>query len=204
MVYNCLPRGASGIHGSLPDRLETDTLYGAVPSHWRRKVGPVIETPHTPPPSPGVVSAEENLVLISITMKEPERHSLQQVRHKHVSVDFNCLDLIVSVESWMVVIDFLGIGSPSNDVSLSTEEPPLVEIDEIDMDKSSELPVHSETEIEINSLTLVLRQPEREIARANISNANMHIVKADGINKVSGSLGSMSLLDLTPHGRFYR
>lgn len=175
-----------------------------MPAHWRRKVGSQTDTPHTPPPSPGVVSAEENLVLISITMKEPDRHNLEQVRHKNVSVDFNCLDLIVSVESWMVVLDFFGIGSPSYDVSLSTQEPPSVEVDKVDVEISPELPVHSETEIEINSLTLVLRQPEREIARANISNASMHIVKADGINKVSGSLGSMSLLDLTPHGRFYR
>lgn len=137
-------------------------------------------------------------------MKEPEPHWVQQVRHKNVSVDFNCLDLIVSVESWMVVLDFLGIGTPSNDASSSTQEPPSVAIDEIDVDITPELPVHLEMEIEINSLTLVLRQPEREIARANISNASVHVVKADGINKVSGSLGSMSLLDLTPHGRFYR
>ena len=136
-------------------------------------------------------------------MSEPERDSAQQVRRKTVSVDFNCLDLIVSVESWMVVLDFLGIGSPSPDlVAESTKAPLSLVMDEVD--NSTELPVHSETEIEINSLTLVLTQPEREIARANISNANMHIVKNDGASKVSGSLGSMSLLDLTPHGRFYR
>ncbi|XP_058797313.1 intermembrane lipid transfer protein Vps13D isoform X2 [Phymastichus coffea] len=193
----------STVYGSLPDRLETDKLFGAVPSHWRRPpVSSLIETPNTPPPSPGAVTTEENLVLISITMKEPEPDNTLQVKHKTVSVDFNCLDLIVSVESWMVVLDLLGIGSPSCEPV--TPVPPLSNIDVIDYDQSNELPIHSKTDVEINSLTLILTQPEREIARVNISNVSSHIVKIDGTTKVSGSLGSMSLLDLTPHGRFYR
>ncbi|XP_016844832.1 vacuolar protein sorting-associated protein 13D isoform X2 [Nasonia vitripennis] len=205
LIYNHLLRGSSAVHGSLPDRLETDTLYGAVPPHWRHKPSSLVETPNTPPPSPGAVTAEENLVLISITMREPDRDSPVRVQRKTVSVDFNCLDLIVSVESWMVVLDFLGIGSPSPELVPSANAPPSQTVDEVDYNKGpSELPVHSEAEIEINSLTLVLTQPEREIARANVSNANMHIVKVDGTTNVSGSLGSMSLLDLTPHGRFYR
>ena len=103
----------------------------------------------------------------------------------------------------MVVLDFLGVGSPSPE--LLTETSPAVIVDDVDSPHSStELSVHSVTEIEINSLTLVLTQAEREIARANISNASTHVIKSDGTTKVSGSLGSMSLLDLTPHGRFYR
>ncbi|XP_014236722.1 vacuolar protein sorting-associated protein 13D isoform X1 [Trichogramma pretiosum] len=198
-----LLRKSSGLYGSLPDNLETDTLYGPVPSHWRRgKPVTAIEIPNTPPPSPGAISTEENLVLINITTNESESGTPNRHRKKRVTIDFNCLDLVVSVESWMVVLDFLGFGSPSSDVVISTV--PTINIDEPDSRPVAKLPVHSDTEIEINSLTLVLTQSEREIARVNISSASTHIVKTGETTKVSGSLGSMSLLDLTPHGRFYR
>ncbi|KAK1118264.1 hypothetical protein K0M31_015307 [Melipona bicolor] len=190
--------------GSLPDRLETDTLYGTIPAHWRRKPVSLANTPNTPPPSPGASTSEENLVLMSITITEPDCDlpAESQFHQKTVTVDFNCLDLIISVESWMVVFDFFGFAGPSrNNPKVATHQ---ASIDTDQPDKGDDLPLRSETEIEVRSLTLVLIQSEREIAKANVSNASMHILKANGKTKVSGSLGSMSLLDLTPHGRFYR
>ncbi|XP_020712491.2 intermembrane lipid transfer protein Vps13D isoform X3 [Athalia rosae] len=189
--------------GSLPDRLETDTLYGAVPAHWRRKPVSQIDTPNTPPPSPGAVVSEENLVLINITMAQANPTiTSNKVQRKSVCVDFNCLDLVVSVESWMVVLDFLGLGSP-------TESNPRINVLKESsgtdaVDGMEEFPLDSEIEVEVRSLTLVLTRVEREIAKANISNASVHILKSDDKTKISGSLGSMSLLDLTPHGRLYR
>ncbi|XP_076684056.1 vacuolar protein sorting 13D isoform X4 [Andrena cerasifolii] len=188
--------------GSLPDRLETDTLYGTIPAHWRRKPVSMADTPNTPPPSPGASTSEENLVLMSITITEPDpdQSPNDQFHRKSVTVDFNCLDLVISVESWMVVFDFFGFAGPSGINSKVTMHQTSVD----QVDKPDDLPLRSETEIEVRSLTLVLIQSEREIAKANVSNANMHILKVNGKTKVSGSLGSMSLLDLTPHGRFYR
>ncbi|XP_076167518.1 vacuolar protein sorting 13D isoform X3 [Ptiloglossa arizonensis] len=190
--------------GSLPDRLETDTLYGTIPAHWRRKPVSLADTPNTPPPSPGASTSEENLVLMSITITEPDSDQLtkNQFRQKSVTVDFNCLDLVISVESWMVVFDFFGFAGPSGTNTKVTMHQTSIDMDQLE--KVDSLPLQSETEIEVRSLTLVLIQSEREIAKANVSNANMHILKANGKTKVSGSLGSMSLLDLTPHGRFYR
>ncbi|XP_053983789.1 intermembrane lipid transfer protein Vps13D isoform X2 [Hylaeus volcanicus] len=190
--------------GSLPDRLETDTLYGTIPAHWRRKPVSLVDTPNTPPPSPGASTSEENLVLMSITITEPDpdQPTKDQFHQKSVTVDFNCLDLVISVESWMVVFDFFGFAGPSRANPKLTTHQTSIDVDQLD--KADNLPLQSETEIEVRSLTLVLIQSEREIAKANVSNANMHILKANGKTKVSGSLGSMSLLDLTPHGRFYR
>ncbi|XP_029047151.1 vacuolar protein sorting-associated protein 13D isoform X1 [Osmia bicornis bicornis] len=190
--------------GSLPDRLETDTLYGTIPAHWRRKPVSLIHTPNTPPPSPGASTSEENLVLLSISIIEPDRdqQTKDQFHQKIVTVDFNCLDLVISVESWMVVFDFFGFAGPSRVNPKVTMHQTSIDVDQLD--KVDNLPLRSETEIEVRSLTLVLIQSEREIAKANVSNASMHILKANGKAKISGSLGSMSLLDLTPHGRFYR
>jgi vacuolar protein sorting-associated protein 13D len=197
-------RASLPARGSLPDRLKTD-MYGALSGYRCREADSLVGTPNTPPPSPGAISTEENLVLISITMSEPENGVLPRIRHKTIGVDFNCLDLIVSVESWMVVLDFLGIGSPGPEAPPPADQQPNRSRDQASLAVAEEqLPVHSEIDIEINSLTLVLTQPEREIARANVSNATMHLVRADGTSRISGSLGSMSLLDLTVHGRFYR
>nr|XP_031830525.1 vacuolar protein sorting-associated protein 13D isoform X1 [Nomia melanderi] len=190
--------------GSLPDRLETDTLYGTIPAHWRRKPVSLADTPNTPPPSPGASTSEENLVLMSITITEPDPDQLRkdQFQQKTVTVDFNCLDLVISVESWMVVFDFFGFAGPSGTNPKVTMHQTSIDVDQLD--KPDSFPIRSETEIEVRSLTLVLIQAEREIAKANVSNANMHILKVNGKTMISGSLGSMSLLDLTPHGRFYR
>ncbi|XP_046414322.1 vacuolar protein sorting-associated protein 13D isoform X1 [Neodiprion fabricii] len=189
--------------GSLPDRLETDTLYGAVPAHWRRQPISQLDTPNTPPPSPGAIVSEENLVLISITMTQVDPMITDnEIQRKSICVDFNCLDLVVSVESWMVVLDFLGIGSPVNSDPHVTLHEEFLDVDQVD--GTEEFPLYSEIEVEIRSLTLVLTQLEREIAKANISNASVHILKSSHRTKTSGSLGSMSLLDLTPHGRLYR
>lgn len=192
--------------GSLPDRLETDTLYGTIPAHWRRRpTSPSADTPNTPPPSPGAISSEENLVLINITMQQPEEDAQHEERchRKMVTVDFNCLDLVISVESWMVVFDFFGIAGLSEAASSEAAARRATP----DSDRASrvdDLPVRSETQIDVRSLTLVLAQREREIAKANVSNASMFVLKANGKTKILGHLGSMSLLDLTPHGRFYR
>jgi vacuolar protein sorting-associated protein 13D len=199
--------------GSLPDRLECDTLYGAIPAYWHRK--PRISSadiPNTPPPTPGGIN-EGNLVLININIMRPEEKldciSSDEDRfcRKTVTIDFNCLDLVISVESWMVVFDFFGIaglsGAADNEIATHRATPDSDHTSGSKIDE--DLVVRSETEIEVRSLTLVLTQLEREIAKANVSNANMHILKTeDGETKISGSLGSMSLLDLTPHGRFYR
>ncbi|XP_015113187.1 vacuolar protein sorting-associated protein 13D isoform X1 [Diachasma alloeum] len=221
LAFNKKWRSEHG-RGSLPDRLETDTLYGTIPAHWR-KASSLVGTPNTPPPSPGAITCEENLVLISITMTEilPKTDSLRPILQKSVCIDFNCLDLVVSVESWMIVLDFFGIGTSQVNSRISTRTRDLAtsttSIATASTSTAANGPaneytdpsgvtkeLHSDTEIEIRSLTLVLTRTDKEIAKANISNASMTIVKASGKSKVSGSLGSMSLLDLTPHGRFYR
>lgn len=52
---------------------------------------------------------------------------------------------------------------------------------------------------------MVLAKPELDIAKANISNAEILVKTSEkGQKEVEGKLGSMSLLDLTLHGQLYR
>ena len=63
---------------------------------------------------------------------------------------------------------------------------------------------NSELDIEVRSLTLVLNRPQYEVARANISHLSTQVFSHSHEQTIKGRLGSMSLLDLTPHGSLYR
>jgi len=63
---------------------------------------------------------------------------------------------------------------------------------------------NSELDIEVRSLTLVLNRPQYEVARANISHFMTQVRSYNHEQVIEGRLGSMSLLDLTPHGLLYK
>uniref|UniRef100_A0A3Q2P4M1 Vacuolar protein sorting 13 homolog D n=1 Tax=Fundulus heteroclitus TaxID=8078 RepID=A0A3Q2P4M1_FUNHE len=57
--------------------------------------------------------------------------------------------------------------------------------------------------VQVHSLTLILNKKLHELARASVSKLSAH-VDMQGDLRVKGSLGSLSLSDLTPHGDLYR
>ncbi|KFB49228.1 vacuolar protein sorting 13D [Anopheles sinensis] len=167
--------------------------------------------PDTPPPSPSVarqqqqrggtprLNPEENLVIYSSVLVDPacptfatQFGSLQQSS----LIDFNSLDLIVSVESWFVLLDFFGLLSDSeSDPTVGSEK---------GADTGTVAGGQSKLEISVRSLSLVLAKPTCEIAKANVSNAQLTISKRGQAKQVEGSLGSITLSDLTPYGTLYR
>lgn len=101
-------------YGSLPDHLETARVFGVRPVKTQQRIALIC--PNTPPPSPstGRVRPERNLVLISTLIVDPKAPNFSASYnsiHRSTSVDFSCLDLVVSVESWVVVIDFFSASS---------------------------------------------------------------------------------------------
>lgn len=63
-------------------------------------------------------------------------HKFLQIR-KFTKIDFNCLDLIISVESWVVVLDFFGMGSDKKETvdKKSTSVKPEFKSQQSDMGK---------------------------------------------------------------------
>lgn len=68
----------------------------------------------------------------------------------------------------------------------------------------------SELDISIKSLSLILNRVEYELAKANISMFNAHIVRDSNapvigdVTTMEGHIGTMSLHDMTPvHGKLY-
>lgn len=58
--------------------------------------------------------------------------------------------------------------------------------------------------IKVNSLSLAFNKPEYELAKADVSHFSAHVDIRDGNFSMSGQLGNISLLDMSPHGALYR
>ncbi|KAK6626649.1 hypothetical protein RUM44_009125 [Polyplax serrata] len=206
-------------HNSLPDKLYEPMNYAATSG---RQAVPQVKSkgirsvdnqyPCTPPPSPrsrkspvDSASKKENLVFINVTMvdREASGHLTQyEGMNRIVTVDFNCLDVIANIESWVVVFDFFGIDK--------TPTPDKVHVEETLETKTNSStdevvkPVNSKLDLEVRSLTLVLIRPEYEVAKANISHLSIKTKTCGPEFSWEGRLGSMSLADLSPHGKLYR
>lgn len=187
---------------SLPDNLEPN--IGFRQFFQRQKLGILTMTancPGTPPPSPQAHSREDNLVIYSSIIVDPscpQFESKYKSRRARSSIDFNCLSLNVSVESWFVLLNFLGLVTDDNEPVSSksaTENQP---------DDENVHQGKSELDISVRSLNLVLVKPDYELAKANVSNARFIVSKIGSAKKIEGSLGSISLNDLTTHGSIYR
>lgn len=64
-------------------------------------------------------------------------------------------------------------------------------------------------DITVHSLNIVLLRPQYEVCRANISRLKVLVEDSCtsgnlGGRRISGTLGSMSLMDLSPHGQIWR
>ena len=64
--------------------------------------------------------------------------------------------------------------------------------------------VNSEIKFQVESFTLVFNKPEYELAQATAASLCTTINLRDGNLSASGQLGSLSLLDQSPHGHLYR
>lgn len=83
------------------------------------------ECPSTPPPSPTRRTPsprpspdfDDSLVHINVLLvdqKHPEFKTRYGSVGRSVDVDFNCLDVLITLQTWVVILDFFGIGSTAN------------------------------------------------------------------------------------------
>ncbi|XP_022090239.1 vacuolar protein sorting-associated protein 13D-like isoform X2 [Acanthaster planci] len=225
--------------GSLPSALDSPvppryTYHGHHYGHPGTKGVPLI--PSTPPPSlseslediPESKETEESFVdknaLMRIKVMLVDRDCPEFVTkykrvNRFVDVTFNALETTINLQTWVVLLDFLGIGGPAPKSRASPEEKALLRMkrkaaakaassktDDEAVSSTIEFrdEVNTEMVIQVGSLSLLLNKPDYELAKANVSNVSTHLLLMDGNMDVSGRLGRMSLLDLTPHGKLYR
>ncbi|XP_059807841.1 intermembrane lipid transfer protein VPS13D [Hypanus sabinus] len=174
----------------------------------------------TPPPSPRLKSSkacctrtnfDDSLVHINIFLvdkKHPEFSTRYNKVNRNLDVDFNCLDVLITLQTWVMILDFFGIGSTATNHGL---KPPVEELqpqarpDETDVSSDAgQEPINTKLDLKVHSLSLVLNKKTNELAKANVSKLVAHLELIDRDFALQGSLGSLSLSDLTSHGELYR
>ncbi|XP_060085097.1 intermembrane lipid transfer protein VPS13D-like [Ylistrum balloti] len=171
--------------------------------------------PKTPPPSP-MLSRKQSVcdtrddTLVHISLLLVDKHSPEYVSkfdktNRFVDVDFNCLEANINQQTWVVLLDFLGLGAKVHDVSISEPSTPSAKEQEIKpSEEEAKVFVNSVINLKVKSLSLMFNKPEYELARANISEWSSHIQAREGNFSMSGQLGNISLRDCSPHGALYR
>ncbi|XP_034732761.1 vacuolar protein sorting-associated protein 13D isoform X3 [Etheostoma cragini] len=173
---------------------------------------PPSPTHHTPSPQPSP-DFDDSLVHINVLLVDhnhPEFKTRYGRLGRSIDVDFNCLDILITLQTWVVILDFFSIGSTANNHALKglpmspQPEPgnPLYEPD-LSEEETTEA-VNTKVDLKVHSLSLVLNKKLNELARASVSKLSAHLEMLDGNLALQGSLGSLSLSDLTPHGDLYR
>ncbi|KYO48963.1 vacuolar protein sorting-associated protein 13D isoform C [Alligator mississippiensis] len=178
------------------------------------------EYPLTPPPSPtssrskmpcGKSNFDDSLVHINIFLvdkKHPEFSSRYNKINRSVDVDFNCLDVLITLQTWVVILDFFGIGSTADNHAMKVQPEDVQQTvkSEANILSTTEVqdPVNTKLDLKVHSLSLVLNKTTSELAKANVSKLVTYLELIDGDLSVHGSIGSLSLSDLTSHGEFYR
>ncbi|KAM6982880.1 intermembrane lipid transfer protein VPS13D isoform 1-T1 [Tautogolabrus adspersus] len=195
--------------------------HPSTPSASSRKSKRDPDCPSTPPPSPTHHTPsphpppdfDDSLVHINVQLVD-QNHPEFKTRYgsigRSIDVDFNCLDVLITLQTWVVILDFFGIGSTANNhavrVNPMSPQPvpghPLYEPD-MDEEETTEA-VNTKVDLKVHALSLVLNKKLNELARASVSKLSAHLEMLDGDLALQGSLGSLSLSDLTPHGDLYR
>ncbi|XP_078806203.1 intermembrane lipid transfer protein VPS13D isoform X4 [Oryzias latipes] len=190
--------------------------HSSTPSNSNRKSKKDPECPITPPPSPLHCKAslqpsdfDDSLVHINVLLVD-QNHPEFKTRYgsvgRSVDIDFNCLDVLITLQTWVVILDFFGIGSTASNHAVKEEIPPQAVPDfplyDPDVDETVQ-PVNTKVDLKVHSLSLVLNKKLNELARASVSKLSAHLEMLDGDMALHGSLRSLSLSDLTPHGSLY-
>ncbi|XP_078095171.1 intermembrane lipid transfer protein VPS13D isoform X4 [Mustelus asterias] len=186
----------------------------------KRKVDKDADYPLTPPPSPTLKNSkmhcprtnfDDSLVHINIFLvdkKHPEFSTRYSNVNRNVDVDFNCLDVLITLQTWVMILDFFGIGSTANNHGLKPSVEELQHQTRSDetgtLSEAGQEPINTKLDLKVHSLSLVLNKKTNELAKANVSKLVAHLALIDGDFALQGSLGSLSLSDLTPHGELYR
>ncbi|XP_053397933.1 intermembrane lipid transfer protein VPS13D-like isoform X2 [Mercenaria mercenaria] len=171
-------------------------------------------SPSTPPPTPHFSRryshdelSGENLVHISVLLVDkasPEYKEKYNETKRFVDVDFNCLDTKINQQTWVVLLDFLGLGAKVHDVDILAGKESDPKNKPVNPEEYEQPVVNSEIKLKIENLSIILNKPEYQFSQASISKMNSHLSLRDGNFHMKGHLGKMCVLDLSPSGILYR
>ncbi|XP_038577495.1 vacuolar protein sorting-associated protein 13D isoform X3 [Micropterus salmoides] len=220
-LYPDMPRSLPAHMEEAQNVFQLYQRHPSTPSASSRKTRRDPDCPSTPPPSPTHHTLspqpppdfDDSLVHINVLLVD-QNHPEFKTRYgsvgRSVDVDFNCLDVLITLQTWVVILDFFGIGSTANNHAvrlnpMSSQPVPGHPLYEPDMsEEETTEAVNTRVDLKVHALSLILNKKLNELARASVSKLSAHLEMLDGDLALQGSLGSLSLSDLTPHGDLYR
>lgn len=207
---------------SLPDKLNTQNMFtlqsssrklSGTNTYQRSKSKTGDSCPSTPPPSPTSSSylqtpfSHDALVFINIVLidkKSPHFDKKYRKTNHFIDIDFNCLDIILNLQTWVMVLDFFSVSSEEEKIDINKASSSVRSVvEKKDDDEIKHEATNSEINLKVKSLTVVLNKPEYKLASANISHFTSDMSLRDNTYSIKGTLGSISLSDLSPHGHLY-
>ncbi|XP_050345761.1 intermembrane lipid transfer protein Vps13D [Nymphalis io] len=173
----------------------------------------------TPPSSPergagipGVLvgPAHDNLVWVSVHTRHPAHphfHDVYKKVAKVTKVEFNCLKLVLSIDSWVAVLDFFGIAGEE-----SEHQPPAAESNQSNSTSENVSETVStdagatETEMNVRSLSVVVVGARGDACRALVSRVRVRVrdEARAAARDVRATLGALALADLAPRAGLWR
>ncbi|KAL7638274.1 UNVERIFIED_CONTAM: hypothetical protein RMT77_010838 [Armadillidium vulgare] len=172
------------------------------------------ECPCTPPPSPSAGTRESvsgqlskdgalvNISIFTVDPKSPDFMNKYDGNSRFVDIDLSSLVTVINLESWVMVFDFFR--SPSEGISKETANSSEILDESTSFDVKSNEEQNMVMEVQVRSLTLVLNKSEGEMAKFAVNQVSVRSVGSAGDLTLNGRLGSLSLIDCTPHGSHYR
>ncbi|KAG0696637.1 Vacuolar protein sorting-associated protein 13D [Chionoecetes opilio] len=123
--------------------------------------------------------------------------------HRFIDVDFNSLNTIINISSWVMVLDFFSTDEDeANPSTASRDQAPNADISRVVTPPAID-EFNSIVEVQVRLLGLTLIKAGRPLARASISQVVVRSVGSDGNLTLNGRLGSLSLVDCSSHSRLY-
>ncbi|XP_048240313.1 vacuolar protein sorting-associated protein 13D-like isoform X2 [Haliotis rufescens] len=171
--------------------------------------------PQTPPPSPtlrDILDPEdppiEDLVHIDVVLvdkKSPDYTTKYNKTNRFIDVNFSSLEMTINLQTWVVLLDFLGMGAKVHETESDTSVlDPTSDGDSTLNSPETEEVVNQEINFAVESFTLILNKPEYELAQVSMTSLHSHISKRDFNMSCRGQLGSLTLSDHSPHGKLYQ
>ncbi|KAH3833861.1 hypothetical protein DPMN_107177, partial [Dreissena polymorpha] len=150
---------------------------------------------------------EERLVHISLLLVDMESKEYTEKYNqtkRFVDVDLSCLEVKVNLQTWVVLLDFLGLGAKVQDIDVLAGREPDSSTQPLNPDDYVQAIVNSEISVKMEQLAVVLNKEEYILAEVSASKLNAKVTMKDGNMDAKGQLGKVNVLDLSPSGALYK
>lgn len=167
-----------------------------------------------------IESKESNLVHVKVLLidkKDEEFTTKYTSVNRFIEVHFNSLEANLNLQTWVIVLEFFGIGAPPQPGTSEPTSPVAASSTSVNWDTSyqsdsnmevvdntEEDSVNTDVKFQVSALTLILSKKRYPIARVKAFGLFTHINMHDGNFAAEGKLSSVSVTDMSPHGNLYR